>query len=88
MGTAITPDELADRLPELLRRVEEGESFRVEAGGREVAELAPAARTRVVTRELLATRLAGFLPVDATFADDLAEIWQAQRPSDDTSWVS
>ena len=81
---AITTVELGRRLPEILLRVEQGESFRVEDGGREVADLTPVEHGHVVTREVLVSRLAAFGPIDPAFADDLETITREQEPARDT----
>ncbi|MBI2756034.1 MAG: hypothetical protein HYX52_04915 [Chloroflexi bacterium] len=88
MIPTVTVEELAARLPELLRRVERGEAFHVEDHGRLVAALAPIHERHAVTREVLARQLAPVLPVDPSFAEDLAAIRREQPLAGDTPWAS
>jgi prevent-host-death family protein len=52
--------EAKTRLPELLRRVEAGERFRITRNGHPVAELAPAAPERPAPIDAIVSELRGF----------------------------
>ncbi len=65
---SIPQKELRNRVGEVLRRVEAGETLTVTVAGRPVAELSPAARRRWVSGEALAAVWAG--PAPRSLDDD------------------
>lgn len=66
---AIPQKELRNRVGEVLRRVEAGETLTVTVSGRPVAELSPVRRHRWVSGTALAKVWAG--PAPHTLAEDL-----------------
>ncbi len=87
METKISPDELADRLTDVLARVwEQGERFVVERDGERLATIVPAPPQSGITwGEFLALMRDGPRP-DPGFADDLEAIQAAQSIAEFPEW--
>lgn len=72
MGRAISQRELRNQSGEIMRALDQGESFTVTRNGVPVGELSPTRPRQVVDREAVLAIFAGAPPVDhARFREDL-----------------
>jgi prevent-host-death family protein len=72
MGRAITQRELRNQSGEIMRALDQGESFTVTRNGVPVGELSPTRPRQVVDRDVVLASFAGAPPVDhARFREDL-----------------
>jgi antitoxin (DNA-binding transcriptional repressor) of toxin-antitoxin stability system len=81
MPEVVAAADLPARLPELLRRVREGETFLIEEGGEAIAQLS-GLPVEGATWDVLVERLARVRTSDASFASDLEAIQAAQPPAE------
>mgnify|MGYP000665994176 CR=1 FL=1 len=65
MATTITQRELRNQSGDIMRRLDEGESFIVTRAGQPVGELSPLRRQRFVTAETVSALFHGAPPIDA-----------------------
>jgi hypothetical protein len=87
-ATRISPEELAESLPDILERVRQhAERFIVvDVTGRELAVLGPPLPIKGITGRELAERLAGLEWPDEDFANDLEAARASQRPPKAPDW--
>lgn len=80
--TTISPDELAERLADVMSRVESaGERFVVERDGRALAVIAaPEPKAEMSWDEFLASYSSTWPRADNQFADDLQAVHASQPP--------
>ena len=93
MAETITSTDLSRNLSEILSRVQHrGESFTVVRSGKTIAVLSPAPTPAVAPAQRGSWRTFAestrHLPLDPSFADDLARIQRAQEPAELSEWPS
>jgi len=95
MAEPISSTDLSRNLSEILSRVQHrGESFAVVRNGKTIAALSPAGTNlgNSATRPRGSWRAFAesvrHLPIDPSFADDLAEIQRSQGPTEPREWPS
>lgn len=88
MATKISAAELAEKLPDVLSRVQnQGERFTVERNGEAVASLGPVSEASIgITVQELVDRLGSLELPGGGFADDLAAVQAAQPPAEASRW--